>query len=250
MYRFVLRPRWVIGHVVVITIAVVMVSLGLWQLRRLDERRDANAAVEARAQAPVRTELPADVDPGSAERHRYRLDGRFDADRQVLVRGRLRNGLPGYEVLTPLLLDDDRAVIVNRGWIPQQLGDTWPAPDVEPPAGEVTVAGLARASERSELRLSRGSGGVPVVSSIRLAEIEALDVPYGLAPVWLIATEGASAGELPATLPPADLSDGPHLSYAIQWFLFTTIGLIGWGALIRQAASRERRAAAPLEAMS
>lgn len=245
MYRFALRPRWMVGHVVVILIAVVMVSLGMWQLRRLDERRAANTALEARAAAPVQTELGPDVDVDEVDRRRFRLEGTFDGERELLVRGRIRNGLPGYEVLTPLVTAPGEAVLVNRGWIPQAVGDAWPDPDVAPPGGSATVTGLARPTERAALKLSTGSGGVPIVSAIRLQDIEgvAADLPYDLAPVWIVATDGAATGSLPAVLPPPDLSNGPHLSYAIQWFLFTTIGLVGWGALIRQGAKRERRLA-------
>lgn len=243
MYRFALRPRWLLGHVVVLGLVALLVSLGLWQLRRLDERQDANAAIAARAAAPVRTVLGPDEEPDEVERRRFRLEGRFDTQREILVRGRLRNGLPGYEVLTPLMLSETHAVVVNRGWIPQQVGDSWPRPELAPPAGTTTVTGLARPSERSALKPSTGSGDVPVVSAVRLDELAALhgSAPYTLAPVWLVAADGASTGELPAALPPPDLSDGPHLSYAMQWFLFSAIAAVGWVLLVRQSAKRRLR---------
>lgn len=245
MYRFALRPRWILGHLVAIALVLGMVGLGFWQLRRLDERQSTNRALESRGAAPTRTVLPVDVDPDAAARYRFSLEGRFDAEHEVLVRGRIQTGLPGYEVLTPLVIAPGEAVLVNRGWIPQQIGDAWPDAAVAPPSGQVTVVGTARRSEGGALRPSEGVGGVPVISSIRLHELEDSAVPYELAAVWLVAERGATRGDLPAPLPPPDLSDGPHLSYAVQWFLFATIGAVGWVLLVRQSAQRRQRGSVP-----
>lgn len=239
VYRFALRPRWLVGHVVIVVLVVVLVNLGFWQLRRLDERRAANARIEAGAAGAPSEEIDFRADPGALAWQRYRLTGTFDRAHEVLVRGRVQGGLPGYEVLTPLVVGPDRAVLVDRGWIPQQVGDRWPEKDAAPPSGEVTVTGTARPPERAPARRAEGGGGVPVVSSVQPAQLAASGaVPVELAPVWLVATQGASAGELPVALPPPDLGDGPHLSYAIQWFLFSAIAAAGWVVLVRHTARR------------
>src|SRR5688500_10197108 len=151
MYRFARQPRWILGHVLVAVSVVVMVNLGFWQLRRLDERRAANELVVARSrQGPAAlTELAArDVD--DVEFRPAIAVGTFDAGREVLVGYRTSKGLPGFHVVTPLVLSgggDGRVVLVNRGFVPLALANRWPVADAAPPPGVVDVIGLVRQSD-------------------------------------------------------------------------------------------------------
>jgi len=52
----------------------------------------------------------------------------------------------------------------------------------------------------------------------------------------------SQAGDLPRVVPPPELSEGPHFSYAIQWFTFATIALVGYGLLVRREVKDRRRA--------
>lgn len=242
MYRFALRPKWILGHLVVAALVAGLVSLGFWQLRRLDERRHLNAEVLAGSRSAPVDAVPGrgGEDPAELVHRRFRVSGTFDATREVLVRGRIGGGLPGFEVLTPLVVGDGEAVLVNRGYVPQQLGERWPVPEAAPPAGEVSVIGVALPTERGALRAGEGGVGVvAVVSAVRLPDLEKR-LPYRLAPVWLSAESGGSTGEAPSPLPPPDLSEGAHFSYAVQWFLFATIAAGGWLVLLRQSALKRR----------
>src|SRR5688572_22383598 len=116
MYRFALSPRWLLGHVLVAALVVFTASLGFWQLRRLDERRDLNALVRERSAepvTPVEDVLAAGED--TAEWRRVEVSGRYDHGGEVLVRNRVHDGTAGYHVLTPVVADDGPAVVVNRG---------------------------------------------------------------------------------------------------------------------------------------
>jgi cytochrome oxidase assembly protein ShyY1 len=241
MYRFARQPRWIAGHLLVALAGVVMVNLGFWQLRRLDERRAANALVAARERmAPVAF---GDSDPvtGDAEFRRATATGTFDAAREVLVGYRSRKGLPGFHVITPLVLTDGKVLLVNRGFVPLALADRWPAPDAAPPPGEVTVVGTVRRSEAGNpLEPPVGKPtATPRTNRVDVARIaETLDVPGGdVLDLHLELREPVPPG-FPEPLPPLDLGEGPHLSYAVQWFAFSAVAAGGWAALLWRRATR------------
>ena len=121
MYRFALRPWWIVSHVVVLAIVVAFVNLGLWQLQRLDEVKERNTQLAARlAEDPVdvTTLVPEGEDDGAAvEDRRVTATGTYRPDDVVLIRGRSLDDAPGSWVVVPMELRDGRVVAVNRGWI-------------------------------------------------------------------------------------------------------------------------------------
>jgi cytochrome oxidase assembly protein ShyY1 len=242
--RVLLRPRWLVGTVIAVLLIVLFVNLGLWQLRRLDEKRDRNADIEERSALPV-APVGEVVDPeagyGEVDELVYRrasAEGRYDADGEVRIRSRSLDGQPGLWVVTPLRLDDGTALAVNRGFVP--LSTDVPAP----PGGELEVTGLLFATqERQGIGPRDPTGG-------RLDELSRLDLDrlqqqYGgdLFPMWLqlAKSDPPVAGDLPVVLPEPEQDEGPHLSYAVQWFLFATIGAIGWPLVLRRAVAEDRR---------
>ncbi len=245
-YRFVLRPKWLIGHLIIIATAVAFVNLGFWQLRRLDEKRTRNSMIEQRMHQPT-TPLAALIGPTVAVddpkietivNRRVRVTGHYDPAAEVLVRSRSLNGQAGYHVLTPLIEHGDLAVLINRGWVP--------GPDIKrtAPAGSVTVTGLVLATQR------RGSIGptdpaTGVLREIARSDIERVRHQYrgDLYPIIVQAenTEPAPSLDMPTVLPPPAQDEGNHLSYALQWFSFTAIAILGWMALLRRTASTEAK---------
>ena len=121
MYRFLLTPRWLVAHVIVLAVAATCVSLGLWQLRRLDERREFNASVEAglAAEPAPLADVLGEPAPSLAYR-RVIAQGRYLADEEVLLSVRSRNGAPSHHVLTPLDTGEG-GIVVDRGWVPYSL---------------------------------------------------------------------------------------------------------------------------------
>jgi len=253
MYRFLLRPRWVVLHVLVLVAVVVMVNLGLWQLRRLDERRDRNALIEARADSPpvsVTAVLSALDDRTEAEASEWtsvEATGTYDTDAEVLVRNRSYQGIPGYHVLTPLRLSSGTALVVNRGWVPL-AAEVQRRPDVPPPPpGEVHVVGRLRPSqERGRFGpQDPGEGHLDVLSRADLGRL-GQQVPYDLLPAYveLVAQQPAPA-DGPLLIPEPDLDEGPHLSYAVQWFLFSAFAVAGWVILVRREVTKEGKPRPP-----
>lgn len=202
--------------------AAVCARLGLWQLDRHAERRAWNRQVEARLDAPPLavtsgvTAVPAD----SLAYRRAAATGTFDFAHQTVEPNRTLRGAPGVYVLTPLRLPDGTAVLVNRGW-------TY--------AADARTADLALVGEPEAAAVE----GILVRPSGRGAVLpDTLPVGYPLLPLVLrrtVAGEGQPEGLAVAPLPPLDA--GPHLSYAVQWFVFATIGLVG-GVLLALRSGR------------
>lgn len=234
-----------IGTVLVAAVVLGCVSAALWQLRRLDERRATNAQVRARAGEVVALpDAGFRADPAADDLiyRRVRVRGTYDADAEVLARFRSRKGLPGYNVLTPLRTAQG-VVVVNRGWVPLDVGDRWPDRQAAAPDGEVEVEGMLVEAESGPLQLTGGDGEeVPVVAAIdprRLATTMGADARDVYALLLLAA---ASGDAFPAPIEPPDLGEGPHRDYAVQWFLFAAVGVVGWIVLLFRRGPFSRRA--------
>ncbi len=247
MYSFALRPRWILGHVLVATLVVVLANLGFWQLRRLEERRDLNAVVERRSEqtTPLPTEGWEGSDPSALVFRRVQVSGRYDSDSEVLLRFRPRLGMPGHHVLTPLTTDQG-TVIVNRGWVPLELAEKWPTPATRPPPGRVQVTGVLRSSEGGSRFLPQRPrpDGPLTVGSVDLTGLSRrLSRP--LYPLYVQLDPGAEGeSSYPVAVEPLPLDEGAHLSYALQWFAFASGAALGWLILLRQSAKATARTAA------
>lgn len=237
MYRFLLRPRWIVGHVLLLVTVVAFVNLGLWQLRRLDERRTNNALIAARADVPVQP-LDAAVaaaagDLAALEFRRVEVTGSYDPDAQVLTAPRAIPGGPGLQVLTVLERDRGPDVLVDRGWIPFSRDVSRPPPA---PAGSVIIDGVVRVREAGEVgRAAQVAQIVPDQIAARLGRALA---PYY---VQMQAQQPAPGPAEPRPTPLPERGEGNHLSYAVQWFSFATIALIGYPLLVRWAARQTDR---------
>lgn len=211
----------------VIAIAASFISLGLWQIDRHYEQQRENERVASQLagdplpldQALARDDV--DLLPVTAT-------GTYDAEGEVRLSPRSRNERPGYEVLTPLRTADG-VMVVNRGWVP--LDDPVPAA----PEGTVTVEGRLRAPIQSRQVLTDDDGTVTLVSNVDLTVLATqVDGLVTQAYVEVVDEEARLAGVIPRPADPPVLEPGPHLSYAVQWFAFTLIGLVGYPLLLRR----------------
>jgi len=238
VYRFLLSRRWLGVWAALLVLVPAFIALGRWQLDRFDQRVAANRLIRANlAAAPVPVDRLAPPDtavPKAAVWRPVSATGRYDQDRQRLVRNRTDNGRTGFHVLVPLVTESGTAVLVDRGWIPP--GETARATPVPPPVppGTVTVIGRLRASQHG----STGGTDMPP-GQIAKIDIGRLSSELGL-PLYggylELAEEQPTAS--PAPVPPdvPELSTGPHLAYAVQWFLFAIGAVVGVGYLARREA--------------
>ena len=231
-----------VAHVIVVALAILFINLGFWQLRRLDERQLENTVGESRVDsAPAELGLLLEAsgdDIDSLEFRRATATGVFQPDDEVLIRSQVHQGVAGFHVITPLLGEGGNAVLVNRGWVPLDA-DQVPVEAAPPPDGTVTVTGWVRPSQ------TRGALGPSDPDDGRLVTMSRVDVDriqeqvsYELEPVYLSMLDDLE-GDLPIAAPAPSFDDeGPHLAYAIQWFSFALIGLVGYFFLLRRAARR------------
>jgi len=202
--------------------------LGVWQLSRLRERRAANVVTVAARNAPPVTLRPASSRTDTLGQHRVVARGRYDFANEIVVRGDELEGVPGVRIVTPLLLDHEGpAVLVERGFLPTPDAVTVDARGAEEP-GELTVLGIA-------LPVPVG-GGEPIEheenTTWRRLDLPAIRArfPYPVLPIYIRQTPDSALPPFPRRLAPVPVDEGPHLSYAIQWFLFA--GLAAGFALL------------------
>jgi cytochrome oxidase assembly protein ShyY1 len=240
---FLARPRWIALTVFAIVVAGGCVLLGLWQLDRLEGRREFNARyAEGLAAEP----LPLEdlLDEGGALAYRRTLaSGRYDTEHELILYGRTFEGRAGNHVLTPLVLADGRAIVVDRGWVPIEM-DEPPVQAATPPAGTVEIEGALFADQPGGAgEVVPGEGRIVTVRSVDLQAI-ADDMPYELVPWFLqLRTQSPSPRALPVPAPPPELTEGPHLNYAIQWFAFATIAVVGYVILVRREVKERKEPA-------
>ncbi|MFN2563517.1 MAG: SURF1 family protein [Gemmatimonadaceae bacterium] len=207
--------------------AALFIRLGFWQLDRLGQRRARNALLSTRLAAP-----PAQwSDTTAIPYRRVRLSGVPDYDREVVLVGRSRGGSPGVNLVTPLRLrGSDTAVLVNRGWVYSPDGSRvdharWREGDT------LTIEGYVEAFTEP------GPGDLPARQWLarRLSyRAVAARFPYPVAPVYVVAvdTSRAARPDAPTRAPRPTPDNGPHLGYALQWFGFALIAVVGTGIAI------------------
>jgi cytochrome oxidase assembly protein ShyY1 len=242
--------RWALLIVFVAMLGVTFVTLGNWQLDRLAQRKERNATTIANEQKPIQPYEQVFTHPISDADQWQRVEARgtFDAEHQFIVRYRSNGGADGYEVVTPLRTASG-AVLVDRGFIPLERGTRIPSVAPAPPTGEVTVVGHVRRNERG-----RRTATTPAGNQLRLinSDVIAATLPYGIESgyIGLLTVQPEQPGGFqPIQLP--DLSEGPHFWYAVQWFMFTAIGVAGIVVFIRgdlRARREEREDAAEAHA--
>ncbi len=217
------RRDWVLVAIALV-VAGVCARLGIWQLSRLEQRRQRNAVTAARLELPP-LEISAvnAVAPESVAFRRVHAAGVYDYARERVRPARVYDGAPGVALLTPLRLADGRAVFVDRGWAPS-ADAMHVALEALREADTVDVVGLG-------VVLPRGHGDP---DPARLGD----SLPYPLLPFGIQLLPSRDLSVL-RRWPAPVLDDGPHRGYALQWFSFGSIVLIGTAVLLRQRRSVE-----------
>lgn len=207
---------------------VAFVALGLWQWERGVERESQWERFAAAGAA-----LPAGArDLAALPRfERVALTGRYDPAHQFVLDNRSRDGRPGYEVLTPFVLVDGRAVLVNRGWLPfSGYRDRLPHIAFEP-AAPLTIAGrldnLPAAGLESGRAGPRPGGEWPKLASFPTLPELAAALGRGLEPRIVLLDGREPHGYARAWRPPG-VEPSRHYSYAVQWWSFAALSALLW----------------------
>jgi surfeit locus 1 family protein len=239
------RPRWILAFVVGLLLASLFVRLGVWQLDRLDQRRTANALILERAAQPPRALEPLisqyGLDPAALEYRPTTVEGTYRPDLEFISIGRTAGGVSGTLVATPLERDDGTLLVVLRGIVPSGT----PGPPVEgyeAPEGRVVLTGRLDDGEEP-LRLGEPDPEDGVIRSISRIDLDYIDTwtDGDVLPITLIldTQEPVGRAAAPQPIPPDEISEGPHLGYAVQWFAFAIIAIIGAIWLVWRAGTEE-----------
>jgi surfeit locus 1 family protein len=227
----VLNTRQVIFIVFAAGAAALFARLGVWQLHRLAERRQRNALIMARMAEPAVDLAALPRDTSQARFRRVRLNGRYDYAHEIALEFRERDGAPGVDVVTPLrVAGNDTAVLVNRGWVYSPDGATvdhaqWREAD--------TVAGTGTVNTPFAEPGPAVTGGHADRQRWLSPEAVAAWAGYPVRPYdVMLDGDAIPSPSHPVRLGQPVLDEGPHMSYAIQWFSFALIAIIGAGLAV------------------
>ncbi|MBV6699589.1 SURF1 family protein [Kitasatospora aureofaciens] len=256
MYRFLLTRQWLITMLIALLLIPATIELGFWQLHRHETRVARNELIgKALTAAPVPFDTlsptPGFAVPTDLTWHAVTATGQYDPAHEFVVRKRTdSNGTIGYFVVTPMKLSDGRGtVLVNRGWVAS--GDTATVYPSVPaaPTGEVTLTGRLRADETSSSWIKDRAGLPDRQFNLINTEQQAKETGATLLGGYLeLAATNPAPADQPQLIPEPNHSDiGPHMAYAIQWWLFTTMIPVGVWILIRREVKDRAKEAGEAE---
>ena len=241
------QRRWWIATLLVFAGIALCVRLGIWQLDRLQQRRAFNAQFEsARAESALdlNQELPQDIT--AMEWRPVTVTGEYDFANQIVLRNQYYGDQYGYHLWTPLLFSSStasgqaKAVFVDRGWIPADDNSApadWRKYDEN---GMVTVSGQIRLGQTKPAfggvvdTLPENGEKLELWNNADVAHI-ATQMPYPILPVYVQPSANASDNEPPIPYQPeVEITEGPHLGYALQWFAFAAILFVGYPFYLRK----------------
>jgi len=213
--------------------AAICAGLGGWQLSRLADRRALNAEAKASREAGV-VDLADPDRPPALDQRMITTVGRFDLERTFVLRSRPHRGFPGVEVVIPLRIEgSDTAVLVNLGFAPAADAVHLDRSILQlPDSGRVTGLALSLPDQPAMAQPVASRGDTTwrhVTPSAARARL-----PYPVFSVMVYRAASDSSRNFPRALPLPPLDDGPHLSYAVQWFSFATIALVGGALWLRK----------------
>ncbi|MFM2006285.1 MAG: hypothetical protein RLZZ09_1940 [Pseudomonadota bacterium] len=205
----------------------LFITLGFWQLQRADEKRAINTLRDVRSEEP--SVALKDLVTEDIEDLRFQpvlAEGQYDGAHQFLLDNQLEGQAVGYHVLTPFRLSGtDRAVLVNRGWLPQG-SSRQNLPDIHQlPAGVTRVTGLVDRFHRVGFQLDGAdipTSGWPALVQVPDADKIAERLGYPVQPYQVLLDPSADGGYSRAWHM-VRLDPGKNQGYALQWFLFAAL---------------------------
>jgi surfeit locus 1 family protein len=234
MAKLSLKSRFWVLTAAAVLVAGVTFSLGQWQLRRAAQKQNLQLAIEAQSnQSILKAQDLADAKVLiDAVHRRATLKGVWRPEHTVFLDNRQMNGRPGFIVITPLALDGTgQFILVQRGWAPRSFADRAALPEIQTPAGPVTVRGRI-APPPSKLYEFKGTDSGRIRQNIDVA-IFSQQIALPLLPVSMVQLGPANEGLLRDWAAP-NIGIDKHYGYAFQWFaLFALVlGLYFWFQLI------------------
>lgn len=229
------------GTLFVLMVVLLCVRLGFWQLDRLEQKRTRNATAHARLLEPPVSLDRAFLDTAGLIFRKAVVTGTYDDARTIIIAGRTDDGVPGVYVLTPLRVGRS-AVLVNRGFMPSADANHIERERIREPSPTRGVGMIVYLGHDEHKPDSSATGFKTVWYRPSMNQLRP-QFPYPLASYVVQLLPGPGAPRYPRRLPVPALDEGPHMGYAIQWFSFAAIGVIGWLVVVMK--KRGGRSATP-----
>jgi cytochrome oxidase assembly protein ShyY1 len=200
-----------------------------WQFNRGIDRQARNDAIEENTGRPAQPLAALAGDVAAHEWQTTTITGTFDTTQQILLRNRYFEGVYGFQLLTRFESVDGKSFWVDCGWVKAGPNALTPPVIPELPTNQVAIEGRLRLDSSLPRGAffalpSDGSGGLisqaNAQSQSQVSEKFYIDLLRGNQPELTPA--------VPAELP--ELSDGPHMAYALQWVFFG--GLVAYGRIL------------------
>ncbi len=212
-------------------VALALIALCLvaaqWQYHRGIDRHARNSMIEEHVALPTLALDSVKASPTAFEWQRVSTQGNFDATQQILLRNRYSEGVYGFEVLTLFTTANNETFWVDRGWVKAGANATIAPTITPPPSHSVTITGRLRLDSS----LPRGSFfALPADGSGLISKLNAQS-QLQTENYYIDLLSGSDISLTPkvtAQLP--ELSDGPHMAYALQWLFFA--GLVIYGRIL------------------
>jgi surfeit locus 1 family protein len=251
-----LFSRYILLTLLVIAAMAVMARLGVWQLERREQRIARNADLAAKLEAApmslneaaLAAQWPLPEDRTAVRNLPAAATGEYDFGNQLLLVQQNYREMPGAHLVVPLVLEGgSQAVLVDRGWVPFDDVQSGRWREYDDQRGLVTISGRVQPSQilfgqAGEQAQTEVTAAQPETEWYRI-DLEAIQgqLPYQLLPVYLLEAPGADGNAaLPYRIEPeVDLSEGPHMGYALQWFAIAIVAGVVYLAAVR---SRLRKA--------
>jgi surfeit locus 1 family protein len=219
------RGQRIVVALAALATVLLTARLGVWQLDRAGEKTALQAAIERRAQLPVLQTLPPPPgDPAALLHRRAELTGRWSAAHTVHLDNRQMFGRPGFYVVTPLLLPDGQALLVQRGWQPRDPRDRTQLREVPTPSGDVRVAGRIAPPPARLFEFDAGGSG-RIRQNLDL-DAFARETGLRLLPLSMLQTAPADDDGLQREWPVPDSGVAKHHGYAFQWFGLSALVIV------------------------
>jgi surfeit locus 1 family protein len=239
--------RNLLATLIAIVAIGLMLRLGIWQLDRREQRRQFNARVASQISAQELI-LAGDnllLDLFNMEYRSVVVDGVYDHEHEFVLRNQVwvnpeNVSYNGVHLLTPLLIkDSDKVVLVDRGWIPAQYASQTERKQFSE-TGEVVIHGIIRRSQSKgqigfvvDPTLAPGENRLDVWNNVNVERIQE-QLPYEMLDIYVLQLPEAAHSDLPYRhTVHIELTEGSHLGFAMQWFIFAVIVLVGYPLFIR-----------------
>ena len=197
---------------------IVFVFLGVWQIERAAYKEGLLQAFNAEQESP-----PIRLTSQSPDWSRVFVDGIFDSSRQILIDNQIHKGKVGYKIFTPFRFDDNKIVLVDRGWIAQGQSRS-DLPQLKILEKKSRIIATVTSPEQGVLAGSELlTNEWPRVSQTKAVEVIASAFKEPILDIVLVLDPGSSQITEFIQIKPFAITPVKHYGYAMQWFTMSIV---------------------------